>query len=69
MTTWQTRLDLENSACSVWSLGLTRKRVTLKLSLNFPDLSLAAWKRSASKYDKKKRGGIIQYADDRVCVS
>ena len=25
-------------------MGLTRKRVTLKCSLNFPDLSLEAWK-------------------------
>jgi len=41
--TWQGRLVLENSACRVWSLGRTRNRVTLKLSLNFPDLSLEAW--------------------------
>ena len=40
--TWQTRLERENSACKVWSFGRTRKSVTLKFSLNLPDLSLAA---------------------------
>ena len=41
--TWHRMLDRENSVWSVWSLGRTRNRVTLKLSLNFPDLSLEAW--------------------------
>ena len=42
--TWHSIFDLENSACRVWSFGRTRNKVTLKLSWNFPDLSLEAWK-------------------------
>ena len=51
VVTWQIMLERENSSWRVWSLGRTRKRVTLKLSWNFPDLSLAAWNRERGDGD------------------